>query len=168
MNGESKRWEFRLYTRKTDEAEGRRRWGDRGRLENRRVAGDPYRMTITETQAQSPLFPLLPSVQILFAAFCCASIRSGSGGAAISTPIGRHTDIGRCIWLHHLNLEHDEVEDDGEPESRREPYRMTITETRPQSPLFPLLPSVQILFCCLLLCIVRAFKSARASFCRLR
>ena len=70
MNGESKRWEFRLYTRKTDEAEGRRRWGDRGRLENRRVAGDPYRMTITETQAQSPLFPLLPSVQILFAAFC--------------------------------------------------------------------------------------------------
>jgi hypothetical protein len=27
-------------------------------------------MTITETQPQSPLFPLLPSVQILFAAFC--------------------------------------------------------------------------------------------------
>ena len=31
----------------------------------------------------------------------------------------------------------------GEQESRRGPYRMTITETRPQSPL---LPSVQILF----------------------
>ena len=71
-------------------------------MESRRVAGDPYRMTITETQAQSPLFPLLPSVQILFAAFCCASIRSGSGGAAIPTPIRRPADTGRCIWLNHF------------------------------------------------------------------
>jgi hypothetical protein len=29
-------------------------------------------MTITKTQPQSPLFPLLPSVQILFAAFFLA------------------------------------------------------------------------------------------------
>jgi len=43
-------------------------------------------MTITETQPQSPLFPLLPSVQILFAAFCCASIRSDSGGASNIDP----------------------------------------------------------------------------------
>jgi hypothetical protein len=39
----------------------------RGRLERRRRS---YQMTITETQSPIPLFPLLPSVQILFAAFC--------------------------------------------------------------------------------------------------
>ena len=34
-----------------------------------------------------------------------------SGVAAISTPIGRHADMERCIWLHRSNLE-DEYEDD--------------------------------------------------------
>ena len=90
---------------------------------------------------------------VSFAAFCSnplhclllSIVRSDPGGAAISTPIGRHTGIGRCIWLHHLNLEHDD-KDDSRTGERRWPNRMTVTETQPQSPLFPLLPSVQILF----------------------
>ena len=73
--------------------------GGRGRLESRRR---PYRMTIMKTQPQSPLFPLLPSVQILFAAFCRALFEAVRGGAAISTPIRRPADTGRCIWLNHF------------------------------------------------------------------
>jgi hypothetical protein len=76
-----------------------------------------------------------------------AYAKSGSGGAAILTPIGRHTDMGRCIWLHHLDLEDEnDDEDDRETPPSERPYRMTSTETQTRSPLFPLLPSVQILF----------------------
>ena len=48
-----------------------------------------------------------------------------------------------------------------EPESRRVPYRMTITETKPQSPLFPLLPSVQILFAAFFLAMFEAVRAAQ-------
>jgi hypothetical protein len=41
-----------------------------------------------------------------------AYAKSGSGGAAILTPIGRHTDMGRCIWLHHLDLEDENDDED--------------------------------------------------------
>ena len=100
-------------------------------------------MTITETQAQSPLFPLLPSVQILFAAFFLAMFEAVRAAQQYRPRIGRHTGISRCIWLRQLNLEDD---DDWRTGERRGPYRMTVKETQPQSPLFPLLPSVQILF----------------------
>ena len=41
-----------------------------------------------------------------------AYAKSGSGGAAILMPIGRHTDMGRCIWLHHLDLEDENDDED--------------------------------------------------------
>jgi hypothetical protein len=131
--------------------------GGRGRLESRRR---PYRMTIMKTQPQSPLFPLLPSVQILFAAFCRALFEAVRGGAAISTPIRRPADTGRCIWLNHLDLGgRGRVR--GRLQSRRRPYRMTITKTQPQSPLFPLLPSVQILFAAFFLAMFEAVRAAQ-------
>jgi hypothetical protein len=67
-----------------------------------------------------PLFPLLPSVQILFGAFCWALIERWKrlGRHSILTPIGRHTDKCRYIWLRHLDPED---QDDERPESRRVP-----------------------------------------------
>jgi hypothetical protein len=48
-----------------------------------------------------------------------------------------------------------------EPESRRAPYRMTITEPQPQSPLFPLLPSVQILLAAFCWALIERSKRGR-------
>jgi hypothetical protein len=69
--------------------------------------------------SESPLFPLMPSVQILFAACLLLSIdRSGSQPRRSNPrPIGRQTELagafgrqtgmGRRIRLHHLGLDDD-------------------------------------------------------------
>jgi hypothetical protein len=61
-----------------------------------------YRITVTETQ--SPLFPLLPSVQIFFATFCRALFEAVQAAQHIDTDWPT-CDTGRCIWLHYLDFE---------------------------------------------------------------
>src|SRR5580704_8355907 len=56
----------------------------------------------------SPLFPLLPSVQI---SLRCLQLSIGGSGSQPrrrnTRPIGRQTDMGRRNRLHHLSLEDD-------------------------------------------------------------
>jgi hypothetical protein len=110
----------------------------------------------------APLFPLLPSVQIFFTAFCRALIQA----VQLRSKIGRRFETCRYEALHltaPFKLENDE-DDWKTGESPKTLPNNHRGNPIPNAPLFPLLPSVQIFFAAFCRALIEAVQAALLRF----